>query len=120
MCEGYPNATGALGAFNKNLVVFCCMCLSDDTYRSHFRNSRFIEEPALATSRAPDCTPLGVGFFKLLDQQHRNPSVWQLLHFLQQLWVQSQNHSHIPLGTSRKAPGLPRLDLGDGWCTAWF
>jgi hypothetical protein len=85
MCEGYPNATGALGTFDKNLVVFCCMCLSDDTYSSHSRDSSFIKESALAASRATDSTPLGVGFFKLLDQQHRNPSFWQLLHFLQQL-----------------------------------
>ena len=120
MCEGYPNATGALGTLDENLIVFCGMCFSDDTYCSHFRNSCFIKEPALAASSAPGCTPLGVGFFKLLDHQHRNPSFLQLLHFLQQLWVQSQNHSHILPGTSRKAPGLPRLDLGDGWCTAWF
>ena len=120
MCEGYPNTTGALGTLDKNLIVFCSMCLSNDTNCSHFRNSRFIKESALAASRAPDCTPLGVGFFKLLDQQHRNPSFWQLLHFLQQLWVQSQNHNHILPDTSRKAPGLPRWDPADGWCTAWF
>ena len=118
--ESYPNATGALGTLNKNLIVFCGMRLSDNIYRSHFRNSRFIKEPALAASGAADSTPLGVGFFKLLDQQHRIPSFWQLLHFLQQRWVQSQNHSHILPGTSRKAPGLPRLDPGAGWCTSWF
>jgi len=85
VCEGHPDTPGTLGALDKNLIVFGGMGLPNDTNSGHFCNSSFIKESALTAGGTSDGTPLGVGLFKLLDQQHRNPSFWQLSHFFRQL-----------------------------------
>ena len=74
MCEGYPNATGALGTLDKNLIVFGGMGLPNDTNSCHFCNSSFIKESTLTAGGTSDGTPLGVCFLKLLDQQHKYSS----------------------------------------------
>ena len=87
VCESNTNASGALRALDEDLVILGVVDLSYNIYCCHSGNCSFVKQSTLSTRWAPHSTPLGVCLFKLLDQQHKNPSWLQLLHFLQQLSV---------------------------------